>query len=187
MDPNANPNPAPDTPDVAQALLLVTSRLEAIETRLTAVEGAKTQTPQSEAENGLPASANTAATDSDPDADKGDKDEDDKPAMDANAVQAAITAALTAERARAQGVQDAKTACRSDLGDMIAMDDAGEIYKAALKTRGVDVSSMSAEVAKATYQAVSAVTPRATVQYANDAAGGKPTFDTSRIRSAGRA
>lgn len=204
VDPNANPNtsPAPESgAGAAEAFMLITAKLEAIETRLAAVEGGKTQTPQSTAETGLPASVNTA---SDEQSDKDRKDEregeersqkdrederkGEERAMDAKSVESAIAAALTAERARAKGVEDAKLACRHDLGDMIAMDNAGDIYRAALKTRNVDVTGMDDAVAKATYQALQSVS-RPAVAYANDSnsGSGKPAFDTSRIRRLGRA
>lgn len=194
--PNVDPNTNPDTTDKvegADALMAIMSKLEAIETRLTAVEGAKLKTPQSEAEVGIPASTNTA-DDADPDKkddDKDDKDDKKDHAMDAKSVQAAIEsgakAAVEAERKRAQGVAEAKRATRGDLGDMIAMDDEGGIYRAALKERGADVTNMTADVAKATYQALQAVAAPRTTSYANDSAGTKPTFDTSRIRNLGRA
>lgn len=199
VDPNENPNTAASGAGVAEALMLLTTKLEAIETRLTAVEGGKTQTPQSEAETGLPASVNTA---SDEQSEKDRKDErageersekdhkdereGEERAMDAKSVQAVVDAALTAERARAKDVEDAKLACRPDLGDMIAMDNAGDVYRAALKTRHVDVNGMSDAVAKATYQALQSVARPVT--HANDSrSGDKPAFNTSRIRRLGSA
>lgn len=204
VDPNANPNtsPAPESgTGVAEALMLLTSKLEGIETRLAAVEGGKTQTPQSEAQTGLPASVNTASDEQSEkdrederrgeersEKDRKDEREGEERAMDAKSVQAVVEAALTAERARAKGVEDAKLACRHDLGDMIAMDNAGDIYRAALKTRHVDVTGMDDAVAKATYQALQSVS-RPAAAYANDSnsGSGKPAFDTSRIRRLGRA
>lgn len=203
VDPNANPNPSPAPESgagAAEAFMLITAKLEAIESRLAAVEGGKTQTPQSTAETGLPASTNTASDEqSEKDRederkgeersqkDREDEREGEERAMDAKSVESAIAAALTAERARAKGVEDAKLACRPDLGDMIAMDNAGDIYRAALKTRNVDVTGMDDAVAKATYQALQSVS-RPAVAYANDNnPGGKPAFDTSRIRRLGRA
>lgn len=204
VDPNANPNtsPAPESgAGAAEALMMITAKLEAIESRLTAVEGGKVTTPQSEAKEGVPASVNTA---SDEQSEKGREDErkgeertekdrkdereGEERAMDAKSVQAVVTAAVDAERKRAAGVAAAKQACRGDLGDMIAMDDAGEIYKAALKQRGVDVSAIPAGAEQATYQAIQSV-GRPAVSYANDSnsGSGKPAFDISRIRRLGRA
>lgn len=190
VDPNENNPAAPAAPEtgagLAEALMLLTSKLEGIETRLVAVEGGKDPTPQSEAEEGIPASVNTAS-DADPDdKDKKDDKETDK-AMDAKSVQTVVNAAVEAERKRAAGVAAAKQACRGDLGDMIAMDDAGEIYKAALKQRGVDVSAIPAGAEQATYQAIQSVA-RPSASYANDSKSGQPAFpNISRIRRLGSA
>jgi len=201
--PNVDPNTNPDTTDKvegADALMAIMSKLEAIETRLTAVEGAKLKTPQSEAEVGIPASTNTANDEQSEkdreDESKGEKrsekDREDERkgeerAMDAKSVQAVVAAAVKAERDRNAAVEAAKRATRSDLGDMIAMDSADEIYRAALKQRGVDVAAIPVGAEQAAYQAIQAVTAPRTTSYANDSAGGKPTFDTSRIRNLGRA
>ena len=186
-----------NTPDVAQALLLLTSKIEGLEDRIAAVEGGKVPTPQAEAEVGIPASVNTA-NDADKDEDDKDKkaedsdkdsdDKDDKPAMDSKTVQALIDAAVRGERSRAKDLEDAKRACRGDLGDMIAMDSAADVYRAALKERGVDVASIPAGAEKASYQAIQSVTARPSTSYANDSkSNGQPAFDTSRIRNLGRA
>ncbi len=203
VDPNANPNtsPAPESgAGVAEALMMLTSKLESIESRLTAVEGGKVATPQSEAKEGVPASVNTASDEqSEKDRederkgeersqkDREDEREGEERAMDAK-IGAAVNAAVELERKRAAGVAAAKQACRGDLGDMIAMDDAGEIYRAALKQRGVDVSAIPAGAEQATYQAIQSV-GRPAVAYANDSnsGSGKPAFDISRIRRLGRA
>lgn len=203
VDPNANPNtsPAPESgAGAAEALMMITAKLEAIESRLATVEGGKVDTPQSEAQAGIPASVNTASDEqSEKDrkderegeerSEKDRKDERDGElrAMDAK-IGAAVNAAVELERKRAAGVAAAKQACRGDLGDMIAMDDAGEIYRAALKQRGVDVSAIPAGAEQATYQAIQSV-GRPAVAYANDSnsGSGKPAFDISRIRRLGRA
>lgn len=203
VDPNANPNtsPAPESgAGAAEALMMITAKLEAIESRLTAVEGGKVTTPQSEAKEGVPASVNTASDEQSEkdrederkgeersEKDRKDEREGEERAMDAK-IGAAVNAAVELERKRAAGVAAAKQACRGDLGDMIAMDDAGEIYRAALKQRGVDVSAIPAGAEQATYQAIQSV-GRPAVAYANDSnsGSGKPAFDTSRIRRLGRA
>lgn len=203
VDPNANPNtsPAPESGvGAAEALMMITAKLEAIESRLTAVEGGKVTTPQSEAKEGVPASVNTASDEQSEkdrederkgeersEKDRKDEREGEERAMDAK-IGAAVNAAVEAERKRAAGVAAAKQACRGDLGDMIAMDDAGEIYRAALKQRGVDVSAIPAGAEQATYQAIQSV-GRPAVAYANDSnsGSGKPAFDISRIRRLGRA
>lgn len=190
VDPNDNPNtpaaPAPGNADVGQVLLLLTQKLETIENRLAAVEGGKVPTPQSEAEVGIPASTNTAS-DEQSEQDREDERKGEERAMDA-AIKAAIDAAVTLEREKAKAAAVAKQACRGDLGDMIAMDDAGEIYRAALKQRGVDVSAIPAGAEQATYQAIQSV-GRPQPSYAHDSNTGadKPAFDTSRIRNLGRA
>lgn len=190
VDPNDNPNtpapPAPGNADVGQALLLLTQKLETIENRLTAVEGGKVPTPQSEAEVGIPASTNTAS-DEQSEQDREDERKGEERAMDA-AIKAAVDAAVTLEREKAKAAAVAKQACRGDLGDMIAMDDAGEIYRAALKQRGVDVSAIPAGAEQATYQAIQSV-GRPQPSYAHDSNTGadKPAFNTSRIRNLGRA
>lgn len=178
VDPNETQTVAPTgSADVAQALMLLTSKLETIETRLTAIEGGKDETPQSEAEVGSPASVNTAS-DADP----------DEVAMDAKTVQAVVDAAVKAERLRAQGVEDAKRNCRGDLGDMIAMDDAGQIYRAALKQRGVDVASIPTGAEQATYQAIQRLSQpqRSSAVLANDSNTAAKPFDTKRIRNLGQ-
>lgn len=192
VDPTETPNNG--NAAVAEALQLLASRLESIETRLTAVEGGKTQTPQSEAENGLPANVNTesvAVTDDESTvSEKDEKDEKDKPAMDAATVKSLVAAAVKAERDRASAVETAKRATRADLGDMIAMDSAEEIYGAALKQRGVDISSMPATAYQAAYQAIQAVAPGTHARGATHAhdsrTGEKPAFNTTRIRNLGR-
>lgn len=111
--------------------------------------------------------------------------EDEKHAMDAKSVQALVDAAVSAERDRAKALEQAKRDCRNDLGDMIAMDSAGEIYRAALKVRGVDVESIPAGTEQIAYQAINvAARPAAPAVRANDSKssdGTKPRFDTSRF------
>lgn len=179
-------------------LMTITSKLEGIETRLTAVEGGKTDTPQSEAESGLPANVNTAndeSSDDDDDkqAEDGKSDDDDKKehAMDAKTVEkmiaAAVASATDGERKRAAGVEAAKRAVRADLGDAIALDSEADIYRAALKQRGVTDLPEGADL-KATYMAIKSATTPSRVTLANDSSGdNKPSFDTSRIRNLGRA
>ena len=205
VDPNDNPNtpaaPATGNADVGQALLLLTQKLETIENRLTAVEGGKVPTPQEEAKTGIPASTNTASDEQSEkdredeskgerrsEKDRKDEREGEERAMDAKSVQAVVDAAVQAERKRAEAVTAAKQACRGDLGDMIAMDDAGEIYRAALKQRGVDVSAIPAGAEQATYQAIQSVSrPQASYAHDSNSGAAKPAFNTSRIRNLGRA
>lgn len=183
VDPNPNPNPNPaegGNAEVAQALTLLVTKIEGIEARLTKLEGSD--------DPDAAAAAAAGASDEEPDKKDDDKDKDDKPAMDAAAVKAlidgAVTAGVSAERARAAAVDQAKRDCRADLGDMIAMDSAPDIYRAALKQRGVDVSAIPAGTEQAAYQAVNAAVR--TPVLANDSRAGadvkRVTFDTSRIR-----
>ncbi len=189
VDPTDNTQPN-DTPDVAQALLLLTQKLADIESRLAAVE-TKDTTPALElTDTDEDGEAEIVATDEDGEAKRGDKDDDkDKPpvAMDAKSVRAVVDAAVKAERARADAVARAKQATRVVLGDMIAMDSASDIYRAALKERGVDVSAIPAGAEQAAWTAIQSVAaPRREAALANDSkAAGKPAFDLSHIRIKG--
>ena len=117
--------------------------------------------------------------------DKEDEREGEERAMDAKSVQAIVDAAVAKTKAEHQALEQAKRDCRSDLGDMIAMDSAGDIYRAALKVRGVDVDAIPAGTEQIAYQAINvAARPAAPAVRANDSnsyAGGKSRFDTSRI------
>lgn len=117
--------------------------------------------------------------------DKEDEREGEERAMDAKSVQALVDAAVNAERDRAKALEQAKRDCRNDLGDMIAMDSAGEIYRAALKVRGVDVDAIPAGTEQIAYQAINvAARPAAPVVRANDSKNpeaNKPRYDTSRF------
>ncbi|MDQ0507401.1 DUF2213 domain-containing protein [Xanthobacter agilis] len=76
-----------------------------------------------------------AALDEDPDT---EEDPVDKPAMDA-----AITAAVKAERAHAQAIREAEKAIRPYVGELaIAQDSADSVYKSALEMLGVDVTGV---------------------------------------------
>lgn len=167
--------PAPSA-DLAQAIMLMTQKLESIESRLTAVEGG---TPQSEAEVGIPASVNTANDESEED------DEDKKQAMDA-AVKAAVDASVTAERERAKGVETARRETRADIGDMHAFDSAEDMYVAALKQRGVDVSAIPPGAARAVYMGIKSASRPSAVMAQDSRSADKPVFDTSRIINYGR-
>lgn len=199
MDPN-------ETPDLAKALMLLTDKLEGIEDRLSKIEG--------KTDENLDLERAELAGDEQSEKDREDeregeekylarerKDREDERegeerylrkehAMDAKAVEAVVTAAVQAERKRAQDVEQAKRATRSVLGDVIAMDSASDIYRAALQQAGMDVSS----IAKGTEQlawnafqtATSAARPAAVHAMDRDSGAAKPhTFNTSRIRVAG--
>lgn len=178
-----------DTPDMAQMFALLADKLDKIDERIAKLEGA---TPKDTAPLDPVVKADDEASDPDKDKKAEDSDMDDKKehAMDAKTVQALIDAAVRDERARAKSLDEAKRACRGELGDMIAMDSAADIYRAALKERGVDVASIPAGTEKAAYQAIQAVTARVPSGYAHDSKSDRGdvkrvSFDTSRIRNRG--
>lgn len=120
-----------------------------------------------------------------------EKEDDDTPAMDAKAVKALVTAAVTAERVRAEGVEAAKRATRHVLGDMIAMDSAGDIYREALKAKGVDVAQIAKGHEQTAWVAFSAASGgRGAAPLANDSRTTREPgpFDKhlGLIRNAGR-
>ena len=64
-------------------------------------------------------------------------------AMDSKSVKLMVDNAVKQERARAALVEQAKRDVRGVLGDVIGMDSAGDIYREALRHRGVDVSRIA--------------------------------------------
>lgn len=122
-------------------------------------------------------------------ADESEKDREDERkgevAMDAASVQAVVAAAVKAERERARAVESAKRDTRHVLGDTIAMDSAGDIYRAALEQSGVDVSAIAAGAEQIAWQAYN-VGSRSAVRgpvVANDSrTAGKPLFNTDHIK-----
>lgn len=199
VDPN-NPDATGGNAEVAKALMMLTEQMKEIHGRLDKIEGKtdenldleKAELAGDSERDGVDRPDKVAVA-NDVDGDGEDKDDGEKKehAMDAKAVQAvvqsAVNAAVEQERKRAAAVAQAKLDTRNDLGDMHAMDDAGEIYKAALKQRGVDVSTIPAGAEKATFQAITSAVGGKRVERANDSAsdGGKPRFNTSNIRSRG--
>lgn len=203
-DSNVDPNDNSGTPaapssetSTAEFITKAMAMLETLDQRLTKIEGGKVDTPQSEAEAGIPASVNKANDESSDDDDK--KDDDDKSdndddnkkgedqAMDSNTVKALIDAAVGEERKRAAGVEAAKRATRQDLGDTIALDSEADIYRAALKQRGVNLTDVAPGTEKLAYMAVKSASAPTRSTYAQDSNGdNKPTFNTSRIRYAGK-
>lgn len=195
-NPVADPtNPTnPDTPagpvagaEGAQALMLILQKLEGFEGRLAALEGGPANAPAA-ALSVDPPVAVAADGDEDPD----DKP-DDKPAMDAATVQTLIATAVKGERERAAAVTAAKLATRRVLGDTIAMDDAGDIYRAALKQIGVEVATIAAGHERTAWDAYNAAVTATAVNVANDSrlTPGNPQaapYDShlARIRLAGR-
>lgn len=205
VDPTETPNPEPasaptDMAAVAQALMLLTQKLEGIEGRLAKIEGDTAtnldleQTEQAdlagdessdEAKNNEREGEEAAVAKEDKD--KADERAGELRAMDAKSVRSVVDAAVKAERARAAAVDKAKSATRHVLGDMIAMDSAGDIYRAALKQAGVDVASIGKGVESIAWDAYCAATRPAPVRAmdARPAAGEKPAFDLSHIRVRG--
>lgn len=205
MDPTETPNTEPasaptDMAAVAQALMLLTQKLEGIEGRLAKIEGdTATNLDLEQAEQaGLAGDESSdeaknneregeEAAVAKADKDKADERAGELRAMDAKSVRSVVDAAVKAERARAAAVDKAKSATRHVLGDMIAMDSAGDIYRAALKQAGVDVASIGKGVESIAWDAYCAATRPAPVHAmdARAAAGEKPAFDLSHIRVRG--
>lgn len=201
VDPTDTPNavPAADpAADVAKALLLLTEKLEAIEGRLAKIEGDTTANLDLEqAEQEMAGDEDAEAKGDEREGEeaavaKSDKDKADERAgelraMDAKSVKAVVDAAVRRERERAAGVEAAKRATRAVLGDMIAMDSAGDIYRAALKQSGVDVAAVAAGTERIAWDAFCAAN-RPAAAYAMDSRTSraeKPAFDLSHIRVRG--
>lgn len=190
--------------DVAKALMLLSDKLEGIEDRLSKIEG--------KTDEGLEMERAELAGDEQTEKDREDeregeekylarerKDREDERegeekflkkehAMDAKSVQALVNAAVAAERKRAQDVEQAKRATRTVLGDVIAMDSAPDIYRAALKQAGMDVSSIAKGTEQLAWNAFQSATSAARpAVHAMDRApdSGKSAFDTSHIRVRG--
>lgn len=117
--------------------------------------------------------------------DETDERRGEEVAMDAASVRAVVAAAVQAERERARAVESAKRDTRHVLGDTIAMDSAGEIYRAALEQSGVDVTAIAAGAEQIAWQAYN-VGSRSAVRgpiVANDSKNaGKPLFNTDHIK-----
>ncbi len=77
-------------------------------------------------------------------------------AMDAKSVSALVSAAVAAERKRADAVETAKRDVRDVLGDVYGMDSAGDIYRAALEQVGVDPADVPKGTEKIAFQAFKA-------------------------------
>lgn len=102
-------------------------------------------------------------------------------AMDAKSVNSLIDAAVRADRAARAAIDQAKRDVSGTLGAVIALDDAGEIYREALQQVGVDVSGIGKGVEKVAWDAYrtargAALGVRqngAQTEYAQDGKGGK--------------
>lgn len=194
---NVDPN---ENSEVAQALTLLTEQLAEIKARLEKVEG--TSKENLDLERAELAGDEQSEKDREDERegeekylarerkDREDEREGEERAMDAKSVQALVTAAVQAERKRAQDVEQAKRATRAVLGDVIAMDSASDIYRAALQQAGMDVSSIAKGTEQLAWNAFSAASnaarPAAVHAMDRDSGAAKPhTFNTSRIRVAG--
>jgi hypothetical protein len=101
--------------------------------------------------------------------------------MDAKSVNSLIDAAVRADRAARAAIDQAKRDVSGTLGAVIALDDAGEIYREALQQVGVDVSGIGKGVEKVAWDAYrqargAALGVRqggAQTEYAQDGNGGK--------------
>lgn len=173
--------------EIKEMLAAMAARLEAIEGRANdEAEAAKKAAEDAELEAEKKAAEDSdEAEDEQSEKDREDEREGEERAMDAATVQAKIDAAVKAERERGQALDAAKRATRHVLGDTIAMDSAADVYRAALKQRGINVDSIAAgteQIAWNAYQAASAgANPHAMDSRPGAGAGSKPKFDTSRI------
>ena len=94
-------------------------------------------------------------------------------AMDAKSVSVVVEAAVLAERTRATAAETARRDVRDVLGDVYGLDNAGDIYLAALKEKGVDVTAIAKETAHIAWNAYRAATVSARpAGYAMDANAG---------------
>lgn len=96
-------------------------------------------------------------------------------AMDSKTVKNLINSAVAAERQRATDVATARAAVRHVLGDVV-MDSADDIYREALKVRGVDVTNIPRGTERAVWDAVGSVevAPQRRVEMAADSASTNP-------------
>lgn len=104
-------------------------------------------------------------------------------AMDAKTVQSLIAAAVTADRRRAAGVEEARRATRNVIGE-VAMDDASAIYRTALEQVGVDVSQIGKGAERIAWDAyrvaagaAAGVRPQVSASHAADGKGDKNVPD----------
>lgn len=177
---------AVDMEEIGKLLAALTEKVDATAARLDKLE----QHEAREAEHlggEIEAEKKDMAEDESDESEKDREDErkGDVAAMDAASVQAVVAAAVKAERERARAVESAKRDTRHVLGDTIAMDSAGDIYRAALEQSGVDVSAIAAGAEHIAWQAYN-VGSRSAVRgpvVANDSrTAGKPLFNTDHIK-----
>jgi hypothetical protein len=173
-----------DNPDTREDKIL--HMLEAIDNRLTAIEGARANDAAAEAEkraNDEAEAEKKRAEDEAAEKAKKDEREGEERAMDAK-IGAAVAAAVEDTNKKRDALEAAKRATRHVLGDTHAMDSAGAVYLAALKQAGVDVTAVTAgteHVAWQAYQAGTAPLGRANDSRSNGNEPARAKFDTSRF------
>jgi hypothetical protein len=179
VDPNVTPQPETGgNAEIAQALMLLTQKLEGIESRLDKIDGTGAPDPVTD-----PPAA--VVEDEDPEAPK--KAEEAERAMDAK-ITAAVSAAVTATNKARDDLDNAKRAVRPVLGDTIAMDSASAVYRAALLQVGIPDKDIAAGTEHIAWQAYQTGTGGASPTRANDARSTevkRHVFDTSHIRTRG--
>jgi hypothetical protein len=181
VDPTETPKPAPESggnAEIAQALMLLTQKLEGIEARLDKLDGTSDQEP---------VIAPPAAVADDEESEAPKKAEEAERAMDAK-INAAVTAAVTATNKARDDLDTAKRAVRPVLGDTIAMDSANAVYRAALLQVGIPDKDIAPGTEHIAWRAYQTGNGGASTTRANDARSTevkRHTFDTSHIRTRG--
>lgn len=192
VDPNANPG---GNADLAAAVLALTEKLDAVCADMAELRAG------SSPRNALDESAEKAkederkgeeAAEKREKKDKEDEREGEERAMDANIqtkVDAAVAAAVQAAHRQRDELEAAKRAVRPVLGDTIAMDNAGDVYRAALVQKGFADADIAPGTELAAWRGfVAGSSVRAThAMDARNPAGEKtePFFKTSHIRNRG--
>jgi hypothetical protein len=102
------------------------------------------------------------------------KKAEDKRAKDRKAMDEAISAAILANDQKHRNIAEARATVRPILGDVLAMDDAEEIYRLGCETQGIDLAGVPKGTAPSVYRTLLGVAKRAapTPQFANDSASG---------------
>lgn len=173
---NDTPNPAPaGNADVGQAILLITQKLDSLAAEVGALKQER------------PNPAATIAVDESEEAREDERvGEEVAVALDAKSVQAVVDAAVLTERKRASAVEQAKRDTRAVLGDVIALDSAGDIYREALKRSGADMSAIGEGAEQIAWNALQSVTgsrgPAHALDATIDADAPRHKFDLSNIK-----
>lgn len=185
VDPNANPG---GNADLAAAVLALTEKLDAVCADMAELRaGSSPRNALDESEEDKQKALDEAAAKA-----KEDERAGEERAMDSNIqtkVDAAVAAAVQAAHRQRDELEAAKRAVRPVLGDTIAMDNAGDVYRAALVQKGFADADIAPGTELAAWRGfVAGSSVRAT--HAMDArtpAGEKtePFFKTSHIRNRG--